>query len=210
MNINSLFSPNNVFFRFMGRISDLMILNFLWIICSIPIVTIGASTTALYDTTLKLIDETEGYLFKNFLKSYKQNFKKATIIWIGVLFIFFIIGVNLAFWIQFKSITGYITVSIMLFMLFLFLFTEIYLFPILSKYNKSIKDTVKYAFILSMKYLPYSLVIMVISSIFIGITVIFPFTILFMIFVGVAFYAYISSYLFGVIFKKSMLYLEDV
>ena len=210
MNINSLFSPNNVFFRFMGRISDLMILNFLWIICSIPIITIGASTTALYDTTLKLIDETEGYLFKNFLKSYKQNFKKATIIWIGVLFIFFIIGVNLAFWIQFKSITGYITVSIMLFMLFLFLFTEIYLFPILSKFNKSIKDTVKYAFILSMKYLPYSLVIMVISSIFIVLTVIFPFTILFMIFVGVAFYAYISSYLFGMIFKKSMLYLEDV
>jgi len=210
LNINSLFSPNNVFFRFMGRISDLMILNFLWIICSIPIITIGASTTALYDTTLKLIDETEGYLFKNFLKSYKQNFKKATIIWIGVLFIFFIIGVNLAFWIQFKSITGYITVSIMLFMLFLFLFTEIYLFPILSKFNKSIKDTVKYAFILSMKYLPYSLVIMVISSIFIVLTVIFPFTILFMIFVGVAFYAYISSYLFGMIFKKSMLYLEDV
>ena len=210
MNINSLFSPNNVFFRFMGRISDLMILNFLWIICSIPIITIGASTTALYDTTLKLIDETEGYLFKNFLKSYKQNFKKATIIWIGVLFIFFIIGVNLAFWIQFKSITGYITVSIMLFMLFLFLFTEIYLFPILSKFNKSIKDTVKYAFILSMKYLPYSLIIMVISSIFIVLTVIFPFTILFMIFVGVAFYAYISSYLFGIIFKKSMLYLEDV
>jgi len=210
LNINSLFSPNNVFFRFMGRISDLMILNFLWIICSIPIITIGASTTALYDTTLKLIDETEGYLFKNFLKSYKQNFKKATIIWIGVLFIFFIIGVNLAFWIQFKSITGYITVSIMLFMLFLFLFTEIYLFPILSKFNKSIKDTVKYAFILSMKYLPYSLIIMVISSIFIVLTVIFPFTILFMIFVGVAFYAYISSYLFGIIFKKSMLYLEDV
>ena len=210
MNINSLFSPNNVFFRFMGRISDLMILNFLWIICSIPIITIGASTTALYDTTLKLIDETEGYLFKNFLKSYKQNFKKATIIWIGVLFIFFIIGVNLAFWIQFKSITGYITVSIMLFMLFLFLFTEIYLFPILSKFNKSIKDTVKYAFILSMKYLPYSLIIMVISSIFIVLTVIFPFTILFMIFVGVAFYAYISSYLFGIIFKKSMFYLEDV
>jgi len=210
LNINSLFSPNNVFFRFMGRISDLMILNFLWIICSIPIITIGASTTALYDTTLKLIDETEGYLFKNFLKSYKQNFKKATIIWIGVLFIFFIIGVNLAFWIQFKSITGYITVSIMLFMLFLFLFTEIYLFPILSKFNKSIKDTVKYAFILSMKYLPYSLIIMVISSIFIVLTVIFPFTILFMIFVGVAFYAYISSYLFGIIFKKSMFYLEDV
>ena len=109
-----------------------------------------------------------------------------------------------------RSITGYITVSIMLFMLFLFLFTEIYLFPILSKFNKSIKDTVKYAFILSMKYLPYSLVIMVISSIFIVLTVIFPFTILFMIFVGVAFYAYISSYLFGIIFKKSMLYLEDV
>lgn len=208
--MNNLFNVDNIFFRFMGRISDLMILNFLWIICSLPIITIGASTTALYDVTLKLVDEREGYLFRNFFKSFKENFKKATILWIIILFTFFIIGVNLTFWIKYKSIAGYIPMIIILCIFFLFLPTEIYIFPILSKINGTIKDIVKYAFILSIKYLPYSLVIIIISSIFIVITAVFPFTILFMIFVGVAFYAYINSYLFRIIFKKSMPQLEEV
>ena len=186
----------------MGRISDLMILNFFWIICSIPIVTIGASTTALYDVTLKLVDETESYLLNNFFKSFKKNFKKATIIWLCILCTFSIIGVNMAFWIQFKSITGYIAMSLVLFSFFLLIFTEIYLFPVLSRFNKTIKDTIKEAFLLSMRYLPFSLIIILISLIFVGITIIFPFTILFMIFVGFAFYAFINSYLFVRIFKK--------
>jgi uncharacterized membrane protein YesL len=210
LNINGLFNPNNIFFKFMGRISDLMILNFLWIVFSIPIVTIGASTTALYNTTLKLVDETEGYMLTNYFNSFKQNFKKATTIWIGELFIICIIGVNLVFWIQFKSIVGYVAVGILIFITFLFLLTTVYLFPILSSFNRTIKDIVKKACILSLRYLPYSLVILLISSIFMGIILIFPFTILFMIFVGVAFYAYINSYLFKMIFKKCIFYLEQV
>ncbi|MDS0525784.1 DUF624 domain-containing protein [Clostridium sp. SHJSY1] len=209
MNINGLFNPDNIFFRFMSRISDLMIINFLWIICSIPIVTIGASTTALYNVTLKLVDETEGYLFKNFFSSFRENFKKATILWFGILFAFFIIGVNIIFWIQFKSITGYIAICLVLFSLFIFLFTEVYIFPILSRSNKTIKDTVKDAFILSIRYLPYSLIITIVSLIFISILIIFPFTILFMIFVGFAFYAFINSYIFIAVFKKSMFYVEE-
>jgi uncharacterized membrane protein YesL len=194
----------------MSRISDLMILNFLWIICSLPIITIGASTTALYDITLKLVNEEEGYLFKGYFKSFKENLKKATIIWIIILFVVFIIGVNLTFWIKYKSIAGYIPMSIILFMLFLFLPTEIYIFPILSNYKKTIKETIKYAFIISIKYLPYSLIIILISLAFIGVTAIFHFTILFMIFVGFAFYAYINSYLFIIIFKKCTPYLEEI
>lgn len=209
MNINNLFNPNNMFFRFMSRISDIMILNFLWIVFSLPIITIGASTTALYDVTLKLVDETDGYLFSNFFKSFKESFKKATIIWSIILFVFFIIGVNLTFWIKYTSIAGYIPMSIILFILFLFLPTEIYVFPILSNFKKTIKETIKYAFIISIKYLPYSLIIILISLIFLGTIVIFPFTILFMIFVGFAFYAYINSYFFKIIFKKCGGYLEE-
>ena len=195
-----------MFFRFMSRISDLMILNFLWIVFSLPIITIGASTTALYDVTLKLVDETDGYLFRNFFKAFKESFKKATIIWSIILFAFFIIGVNLTFWVKYTSIAGYIPMSFILFILFLFLPTEIYVFPILSNFKKTIKETIKYAFIISIRYLPYSLIIIAISLLFLGITVIFPFTILFMIFVGVAFYAYINSYFFKMIFKKCEYY----
>ncbi|MBQ5867931.1 MAG: YesL family protein, partial [Lachnospiraceae bacterium] len=73
-----LFSTDNPVWRAMDRMGDLMILNFLFIFFSIPIVTIGASTTALYTMTFKLLDETEGNLVKNYFKAFKNNFKQAT------------------------------------------------------------------------------------------------------------------------------------
>lgn len=208
MNINRWFSPDNMFFSFMSRISDLMILNFLWMFFSIPIITIGASTTALYDVSLKIIEDREGYILKSFLKSFKENFKRATIVWIIIIFISFVIGVNLTFWIKCKAISGYIPMSIILFIFFTFLITETYIFPVLSKFNKTVKETIKYAFILSMRYLPYSLAIVFIYSLFLVANLIFPLVILFMIFIGFAFCAFINSYLFRIVFKKCVPYLE--
>ena len=63
-----------------------MLLNILFLVCSLPIFTIGASFTAMYYVTLKLAENEEGYIARGFLKSFKQNFKQATIIWLILLF----------------------------------------------------------------------------------------------------------------------------
>lgn len=203
ININNLFSLDNVLFRFMGRISDLMILNFLWIITSLPLVTIGASTTALYNTSLKLIDENEGYIVKTYFKAFKENFKKSTIIFSITLASLFVIFINLCFWIQFKSFLGYFTLSITMFLTFIFLLTTIFVFPMISTSNMNIKDLIKESCILSIKYLPYSLAVLFITFLFASVLIIFPFTILFMIFVGVALLSYINSYFIRAVFNKS-------
>ena len=68
----------------MSRIFDMMCLNVLWLVCSLPIFTIGASTTAMYTVMLKVVKNEEGYIVKGFFKAFKENFKKSTIIWNGV------------------------------------------------------------------------------------------------------------------------------
>jgi len=60
-------------------------LNVMWFICCLPIVTIGASTTALYYTSFKIAKDEGSYITKMFFKSFKQNFKQATIIWLIML-----------------------------------------------------------------------------------------------------------------------------
>ncbi len=65
--------------------ADLFFLTVLWAVCSIPIVTIGASTTALYYVTLKMAGNREGYLWKAFFKSFQTNFLCSTAIWIILL-----------------------------------------------------------------------------------------------------------------------------
>ena len=87
------FSVDNVVWRFIRKIGYLWILNILWVVTSLPVFTIGASTTALYYTCLKIVRNEEGNVTKTFFKSFKENFRQATVIWL----ILFVIGSFLAF-----------------------------------------------------------------------------------------------------------------
>lgn len=83
--LSGFFNYDNPVWRFIGKFGDLIILNVLWFVCSIPIFTIGASTTAVYYVTLKLARNDDGYTIRSFFKSFKENFKQATIIWLIML-----------------------------------------------------------------------------------------------------------------------------
>ena len=63
------------------KIFDIMALGFLWILCSLPVITIGASTTALYYAIVKSVKNNDGYVTKEFFRSFKLNFIPATILW---------------------------------------------------------------------------------------------------------------------------------
>ena len=80
------------FFSYESKFSQLLLklcyacyLNLLWMICSLPIVTIGASTTALYYASLKIVRGQESYAGRMFFRSFKQNFKQATVLWLIML-----------------------------------------------------------------------------------------------------------------------------
>ena len=69
--MNRFFNMDNKFFVFMGRVADLLLLNFLCILCCIPVVTAGASITALYYVTLKMARDEESYIARSFFRSFK-------------------------------------------------------------------------------------------------------------------------------------------
>src|SRR5690606_11781225 len=83
--MNRFISLESPFIQFLSRIIDLVILNFLFILFSLPIFTIGSSISALYTVSLKLIQNKDPYIFKEFITAFKRNFKEATIIWIIML-----------------------------------------------------------------------------------------------------------------------------
>ena len=69
-------------------------LNILWLVCCLPIVTIGASTTALYYTSFKIAKDEGSYITTMFFRSFRQNFKQATVIWLIMLAAGLIIGAD--------------------------------------------------------------------------------------------------------------------
>lgn len=98
-----LFDTDNIVWRFLGRVADLVILNFLFLLCSIPIVTIGASWTALYSVTLKAVKNEESYIAKGFLEGFKENFKQSTIAWLVILLVGTVLFVDIRFAMGWKA-----------------------------------------------------------------------------------------------------------
>lgn len=129
--MGNIFNSDSGFSKFMNRVADLFILNILWIFCSIPIITIGATTTALYSVNLKFIDNEEENLIKTFFKSFKENFKKSTIIWLIILSLSIILGVNLVFWLKCGLSLSYFALPFIFFsFIYFFISHSIYIYNI--------------------------------------------------------------------------------
>ena len=80
--MDSLFRYDSKFWGLIEKITDIVLLNFLFIVTCIPVVTIGASLSAMYSVALKKIKNEDIYVAKEFIKSFRENFKVSTIVWI--------------------------------------------------------------------------------------------------------------------------------
>ena len=163
--MDKLFNMDNKFFTVMGRVADLIMLNVVCLICCLPIVTIGASLTALHYVTLKMTRNEESYIIRSFFKSFKQNFKQATIINLIMLVIAAILYMDLNI---VPNLGG--TMSQVLYILFIafgiiYLMVFLYIYPVLAKFYNSIKNTFRNAFLMSIRHLPYTLLMAVITLI---------------------------------------------
>lgn len=156
----NLFNPENPGMRFLSKLFDLIVLNFLFVICSLPIVTIGASITAMYSVSLKMIRNEESYIVKSFLSAFKNNFKTATLLWIPTLMIGGFLCADL--YIIHNVLDAsylFLRYPIMCFIIIL-ASGYLYLFPLLSFYQCPTRQLVKNAFLLSLGHLPTTVIVL--------------------------------------------------
>ena len=205
-----LFNYDNPVWRFIGKLGDLILLNLLWTVCSIPVITLGASTPAVYYVTLKMVRDENDSTVRSFFHSFKDNFKQATAIWA----IFLAVGLILAFDIWFfvtgqapvPGIAGNLMTAISGGMAILYLFTYIYVFPIQARFYNPVKYTIRNAFIMSIRHLfqTVGIVCMDILIVIGAIASLFYMPQIFALFIlfGMPLMAFANSYLFVPIFKR--------
>jgi uncharacterized membrane protein YesL len=154
----------------------------LWIVFSIPIFTLGASTSALYYTVKKVIRQEKSYISYEFLSSFKQNFKKATIVTIFSLIITFVFIVDIWYLkILFESGnkigSAYILFEILLVFGLVFL---VYVFSQIALFNNSLKKIITNAFILMFRHVFRSIAVVAIIGFGVVVVYLIPITILIM------------------------------
>lgn len=157
------FGYENKFFRIAGKVVDGFYVSVLWLLFSIPIVTLHTASVALYYTVHKSLHGDRGYIWQNFWGAFKSNFKQTTKIWLVML-------CTLAFLFADYRIT-YIAVEqgmpfrflcyVFLFFMFFWAAWDIVLFAYSARFENSMKDTMKNAAVIALLHLPWSLLMIV-------------------------------------------------
>ncbi len=211
--MSGFFNLDNPFWRTLSRMADLIFLNLLFLLCCIPIFTIGASMTALNYVNLKLHEGQEGYLRKTFFKSFKENFKQATGIWLLMLAVGILLIVD---YVIIRDISGtlFTFVKIGLFVVFiLYLFEFVYVFPVLSRFVNTVKQTFKDAFIMSFVDFPRTIIMSLIFVVPVIVTFINIYTLswglVLWILIGFALISYLQTFFMEKVFKRYMPEEED-
>lgn len=197
-----IFDLDSPVMNFLNKLADLIYLNFLTLICCIPIVTIGASLTALNYVTLKIVRNEEGYITKSFFKSFKQNFKQATAIWL-ILLLFFVIFAGDILILNYAQVEFPTWLKIALIAVgVLILFATIHVFPVLSRFENTVKNTFKNSMLMGILSLPKTITMLVLWAIPVVIVVFFTQMLPVVFALGISGPVFLSALLYNGTFKK--------
>lgn len=204
------FGENNPVWKAINRYADMLLTGVLFVITCLPVVTIGASLCAFYYTAMDSLRKEDGYIFKRYFSSFGKNFKKATILWLIMLAIAAVLGLDVYFWlvnsqVQFSGVM----LGISGILCFLWFMTFMFVFPLQTRFENSIGKTLQNAFMIGLGRLPFTVGVLVLlgiigflcaSSIVIGAIVFF---------LGIGVVGYLLVYNYERFFKKCGYIAED-
>jgi len=175
--MNNLLNPDNPVMQFITKITTSVYLNILWFLCCIPIITAGASTTALFYVTLKLAKNEEGNITKAFFHSFKENFKQATKIWLILLGLGIILGLDgyIFYHMCFSNIFWTIGTAVFIIALVAYAIILMYIFPLLARFDNTSKAMFINSIMIGMRFL-FCTVLMAIIYFIMGFVIINIFT----------------------------------
>jgi len=198
--LRDFFSLDGPFNKYGGMVADMIILSFMWLIFSVIGlgITMGASTSALFFVTTRRIANREGYITRDFWEAFKANFKKATILWVIVVALLWLIWFN----INNIQVVGGLSFIIFPAQIVLFIeitFMSVYAFPMTARFDMSIRQIIKSSFYMANRHLLtfITCTILLVGAV-LGIVAIPPLA----LFLAPGIYGMLAAYMLMRVFKK--------
>lgn len=153
--MKNLFNLDGPVLQFVNKIVYSVYLNILWFICCIPIVTIGASTTALFYVSLKLAKNEEGNITKAFFRSFRENFRQGTVIWLILLAFGLILGLDgyVLYHLRFEHVFWTLCTAALCVVAAAYAIVLMYIFPLLARFDNTIGAMFKNALFIGIRFL---------------------------------------------------------
>ncbi len=152
-----MFRSDSLFSRIMGMLCDILCVGILWIVGCVPVITAGASTTAAYYTMAKVVRHKTGYLHKEFFRSFRTNFRQATVMTVLFVLACIVIVFDIRYvWVNDNRINGALFMVLLL-ISFLIIAVTVYYCPLLSRFDKRNTEMIRFAAYVAFRYLPLTI-----------------------------------------------------
>lgn len=194
------FSTDSKLYRFMSRLTDLLKLNLMWLLFSLPVVTIGISTIAAYTVTLRMAEDQEGYIARDFVKAFGENWKQG----IAMTFINLI-----CVWALYLDLQVYdnaeenslIFLIIGIISAYVFVFSLLYVYPLLARYENTVMNSLKNSFNIGMRYFLRSVLLIILLAVEAAVMFLNSTTLILIVLIGPAFMMLTVSNFAMIIFR---------
>lgn len=203
-----LFNPDSRIMIFLSRVADLVILNILWLVCCVPVVTIGASTTAMYHVIRHWQKDSVSSIMRDFFQSFKEDFKQATPVYLILLIptVAVVMNAMLIFNPENSAAVPSYLLVIWFISALILLFISSFVYPVMAFFADSIFKTLRNAMVLALAHLPRTILISVLNLLpvillFVNLSFFLQSSI-FWLLIGGALVAYLNMSILKPVFKK--------
>ena len=142
----------------LGRVWDLFMLNWLFILCSLPVLTAGAALTALHHVALQIVREDDTYLAREFFRAFRREWKQSTLLWLPMLLAAAVLLADQI--LLLPAFTGALRAALFAATVFFEVFwlvLLVYAFPMLARYANPLRQTVKNALLVAVWQFPQTI-----------------------------------------------------
>lgn len=201
--MNKLFKFDNKLTRLIGKLADLMLLQLLTLLCCLPIITIGASLTAMHKILLQLRRNEEGSIAKDFFRAFRSNLRQGILIWIFyiLLFLFLFLDQTLL-----SSVSSNLPLQALHYLLTIIVVLSLmslnWAFVILSRYQNSLWGTLRSAFLVGIAHPLHSLAMTALMLLPWGALLLSYRTVPFVVLLGLTLPGYLQAIIYSRIFDK--------
>ena len=159
----NLLNEDNVVHVFLNKLGDIVIANLLFILCCIPVITIGPSLTALYHCMMRTVKGNNNGTTKTFFRAFKENFKQSLIIWLLILAAGTMIILNIRFLLHAEGSAAHMLFYLSVGVLTLLIIFTLYIFPVIATFANTLGALCRNAFLLAFMHFPTTIAIAVIT-----------------------------------------------
>ena len=155
---------DHIAIRALSRLFDLILLNVLWVLFSLPVVTAGASAAALYSVMLKIVANEEGYIVRGFWEAFKSNFKQSTVIWLSLLVAGAALGADFVIVSGFTGAPARVGMALLGAAVFLYLTELIFVFPLIARFENTTLEMMKNAVVIPLARLKFMVPVILLTA----------------------------------------------